>query len=40
MQQEVLSRATAAAAADASKGALVPLRRPVVAAAQNPGKKR
>ena len=41
MQQEVLSRATAAAAANASKGAIVPLRRPVVpAAAQNPGKKR
>ena len=41
MQQEVLSRATAAAAADASKGAIVPLRRPVVpAAAQNQGKKR
>ena len=41
MQQEVLSRATAAAAADPSKGAIVPLRRPVVpAAAQSPGKKR
>jgi MerR family transcriptional regulator, heat shock protein HspR len=31
MQQEVLSRATAAASADPSKGAIVPLRRPVVA---------
>ena len=31
MQQEVLSRANAAAAADASKGAIVPLRRPFVA---------
>ena len=31
MQQEVLSRANAAAAADASKGAIVPLRRPIVA---------
>ena len=30
MQEEVLSRATAAAAADPSKGAIVPLRRPVV----------
>ena len=30
MQQEVISRASAAAAADASKGAIVPLRRPVV----------
>ena len=30
MQQEVLSRANAAVAADASKGAIVPLRRPVV----------
>jgi MerR family transcriptional regulator/heat shock protein HspR len=30
MQAEVLSRASAAAAADPSKGAIVPLRRPVV----------
>jgi MerR family transcriptional regulator, heat shock protein HspR len=41
MQEEVVSRATAAAAADPSKGAIVPLRRPVVTvAAHNPGKKR
>jgi MerR family transcriptional regulator/heat shock protein HspR len=41
MQAEVLSRATAAAAADPSKGAIVPLRRPVVTvAAHTPGKKR
>jgi MerR family transcriptional regulator/heat shock protein HspR len=40
MQEEVLSRATAAAAADPSKGAIVPLRRPVVpAASQNLRKK-
>jgi MerR family transcriptional regulator/heat shock protein HspR len=41
MQEEVVSRATAAAAADPSKGAIVPLRRPVVTvAAHSPGKKR
>jgi MerR family transcriptional regulator, heat shock protein HspR len=30
MQEEVINRATAASAADAAKGAIVPLRRPVV----------
>jgi MerR family transcriptional regulator/heat shock protein HspR len=41
MQEEVVSRATAAAAADPSKGAIVALRRPVVTvAAHSPGKKR
>jgi MerR family transcriptional regulator, heat shock protein HspR len=30
MQEEVINRASAAAAADAAKGAIVPLRRPVV----------
>jgi MerR family transcriptional regulator, heat shock protein HspR len=39
MQEEVLSRATAAAAADPSKGAIVPLRRPPVPAAA-PGSQR
>src|SRR5882724_3981647 len=38
MQEEVLSRA--AAATDPSKGAIVPLRRPVVAPAPQGGKKR
>ena len=40
MQQEVLSRATAAAAADPSKGAIVPLRRPVVVPASGSQRKR
>ena len=41
IQQEVLTRATAAAAADASKGAIVPLRRPVVPIAEpSPTRKR
>jgi MerR family transcriptional regulator/heat shock protein HspR len=39
MQAEVLSRASAAAAADPSKGAIVPLRRPVVVPAA-PGSAR
>jgi MerR family transcriptional regulator, heat shock protein HspR len=39
MQAEVLSRASAAAAADPSKGAIVPLRRPVVVP-QAPGSAR
>ena len=41
MQAEVLSRASAAAAADPSKGAIVPLRRPVVVPpAPGPQRKR
>jgi MerR family transcriptional regulator/heat shock protein HspR len=40
MQEEVVNRASAATAADAAKGAIVPLRRPVVPVAQSPGKKR
>jgi MerR family transcriptional regulator/heat shock protein HspR len=38
IQQEVLTRATAAA--DPSKGAIVPLRRPVVAQTETPSKRR
>jgi MerR family transcriptional regulator/heat shock protein HspR len=38
IQQEVLTRATAAA--DPSKGAIVPLRRPVVGQTETPAKKR
>jgi len=39
MQEEVVSRATVAAAADPSKGAIVPLRRPVPAQPPNLRKK-
>jgi MerR family transcriptional regulator/heat shock protein HspR len=38
IQQEVLTRATAAA--DPSKGAIVPLRRPVVSQTETPAKRR
>jgi MerR family transcriptional regulator, heat shock protein HspR len=38
IQQEVLTRATAAA--DPSKGAIVPLRRPVIAQTETPSKRR
>ena len=38
IQEEVLSRATAAA--DPSRGAIVPIRRPTVAPAQQPTRKR
>ena len=40
MQAEVVSRATAAAAADPSKGAIVPLRRPVVPATPPNARKK
>jgi MerR family transcriptional regulator, heat shock protein HspR len=41
MQEEVINRASAASAADAAKGAIVPLRRPVIPApsAGSPRKK-
>jgi hypothetical protein len=38
IQQEVLTRATAAA--DPSKGAIVPLRRPVIGQTETPAKRR
>src|ERR1700756_5632230 len=40
MQQEVLSGAPPAAAADATKGAIVPIRRPAVTPSGQGGKKR